>query len=302
MADPSPEPSPAPRLGVVVPPSRPWSESREAWRSLDDWGLDVGYTWDHLTHRTVPGRWLAEGWATVAAAAASTARVDVGVLVASAALRRPVALARLAATVDDVSDGRMVLGFGAGVPTEAGADTGRVPEFGELSRLFHDTVEGLEAVWRGDTEWQGRELSFTGIETLPLPPGRRPPHLMLAAHGPRGLDLVARKADGWSTYGGPQSRDLTGDDYWAEVTRQRERLVAACETHDRDPATVRMSLLLGFGHLRPLASVEAYVDAVGRATQIGFTELAVYWPDADPDSPLHADPEVLREGVARLRS
>jgi hypothetical protein len=85
------------------------------------------------------------------------------------------------------------------------------------------------------------------------------------------------------------------------VARQRDRLVAACETHDRDPATVRMSLLLGFGHLRPLASVEAYVDAVGRATDTGFTELAVYWPDADPSSPLHADPDVLRAGVARLR-
>ncbi len=62
-----------------------------------------------------------------------------------------------------------------------------------------------------------------------------------------------------------------------------------------------MSLLIGFGHLRPLASVESYLDTVGRAAEIGFTELAVYWPDADPDSPLHADPEILRDGVARLR-
>lgn len=289
------------RLGVVVSPARPWPEARAAWEAIDAWGADVGYTWDHLTHRTAPGRWLSEGWTTLSAAAAVTSRVEVGMLVASAALRRPVALARLAATVDDVSDGRMVLGFGAGVPTEMGADTGRVPEFVELSRLFRDTVAGLERVWAGDTAWEGRRLAFTGLETLPLAPGRRPPPLMLAAHGPRGLDLVARAADGWSTYGGPGSSDLEPEDYWTQVGRQMDGLRAACERHDRDPATVRSSLLVG-GKVRPLASVEAYVDCAGRAAEAGFAELVVYWTDGEPGGPMHSDPATLREGVARLRA
>lgn len=57
---------------------------------------------------------------------------------------------------------------------------------------------------------------------------------------------------------------------------------AACERRDRDPATPRRSLLLGFGTLRPAASVDSFLDAVGRASTAGFDEVVVYWPDGEP--------------------
>ena len=123
---------------------------------------------------------------------------------------------------------------------------------------------------------------------------------MLAAHGARGLDLVARHGDGWSTYGGPASVTLGAEDYWRVLVEQNRALDQACETADRDPASVRRSLLLGFGTVRPLASHDAYRASVDRARDVGFDEVVVYWPDSDPASGFSSDPEVLLRGLSEL--
>lgn len=73
-----------------------------------------------------------------------------------------------------------------------------------MANRFAELVEGLRDVWAGATDWQGDALAFEGVETLPFPAGTSAPHLLLAAHGPRGLDLVVRCGDGWSTDGGPE--------------------------------------------------------------------------------------------------
>src|SRR3954452_2503969 len=110
------------RLGVVMPQTRPWREVAAEVTWAEESGYDVAYVYDHLTHPTAAGGWLADGFSVLAAAAMATSPIQLGTLVASATLHSPVALARLAATVDDVSDGRLVLGLGAGSPRCAGAD------------------------------------------------------------------------------------------------------------------------------------------------------------------------------------
>jgi alkanesulfonate monooxygenase SsuD/methylene tetrahydromethanopterin reductase-like flavin-dependent oxidoreductase (luciferase family) len=288
------------RLGVVIPQAGPWRDLAADFGWAEEVGYDVAYVYDHLTHPTAAGGWLADGFTVLAAAAASTSRIELGTLVASATLHSPVALARLAATVDDVSGGRLVLGLGAGSPRCAGADRGESPTPGEMSRRFADVVEGLVAVFDGATQWQGAERSFRGLETTALPPGARTPYLMLAAHGPRAMDLAARHADAWNTYGGPAAVDLEPDDYWAEVARQGERLTDACDRAGRDPGELRRSLLLGYGTVRPADSVAAYVDAAGRAAALGFHELVVYGPNS-PGERFASEPAVHAEAIARLR-
>jgi len=289
------------RLGAIVLQTRPWRELGAVFRSVEDVGFDVAYVADHLTHPSIAGRWLGDAWVTLAATASVTSRLDLGTLVASAAYRGPVPLARAAATLDDVLGDRFVLGLGAGSPFCAAADRGAHPTAREMADRFTDVVEGLTHVWDGATEWSGRSLGFEGVETLATPPGRTRPRLMLAAHGPRGFELVARHADAWSSYGGPASVGLDPDDYWRLVNRQSSAVSRACEVSGRDPDGLRRSLLLGFGTIRPLDGAAQLQECCERAERAGFDELVVYWPDGEPGSRFWADPDVVLDAVAAAR-
>lgn len=289
------------RLGVVVLQTRPWRQLAADFALMEEVGYDAAYVYDHLTHPTAAGGWLADGFTTLAAAAGVTDRIELGPLVASGHLHSPVALARLAATVQDVSAGRLVLGLGAGAPGCALADRDETVTGGQLSAGLVDVVEGLQAVWGGATEWRGRTTGFSGVETTPLPPGADRPFLLLAAHGPRTLRLAARHADGWNTYGGPGSTTLAPEQFWDAVRDQAARFGDACAAEGRDPASLRRSLLLGFGTVRPTASVEAYRDAIGRAEALGFDELVVYGPFAPPGDHYHSTVDVHVDVLAARR-
>lgn len=284
----------------MLVPTRPWAQTAEDFRWAEDVGYDVAYLYDHLTHPTAAGQWLAHGLTTLTAAASVTETMQIGTLVASATLHSPVMLARIAATVDDVSGGRLVLGLGAGSPRCAMADRGEDPTPGEMHRRLVDVVEGLAAVFDGATEWSGATRSFSGLETTALPPGATRPYLMLAAHGPRTLRLAARHADAWNTYGGPGSSLSEPEEYWREVSAQVAGLDAACEAEGRDPGSLRRSLLVGYGSVRPTSSVAAYVETVERAAGLGFDEVVVYGPNG-PSEQFTSDPEVHARAVARLR-
>lgn len=290
------------RLGVVLPPTGAWRDQAAEYRWAEDVGYDVAYTYDHLTHFTVPGEFLAEGFASLSAAAAVTERIEVGTLVASATLHSPVGLARLAATVDDISGGRLVLGLGAGSPRCARADRDEQPTAREMFERYRDVVLGYQAVMGGADEWRGHTRSFAGVETRPLPdPEGRPPFLLLAAHGPKALRLAAEHGDGWNTYGGPGSTTLAPDDFWAEIGTQVERFEGACAEVGRDPATVRRSLLLGFGSVLPAATLTSYVESAERAASLGFDELVVYGPHSSGGERFVTDPAVHEQAIARIR-
>jgi alkanesulfonate monooxygenase SsuD/methylene tetrahydromethanopterin reductase-like flavin-dependent oxidoreductase (luciferase family) len=288
------------RFGVVMPQTRPWRDQALDFAWAEEVGYDVAYVYDHLTHPTAAGGWLANGYAVLAAAAATTSRIELGTLVASATLHSPVALARLAATVDDISGGRLVLGLGAGSPRCARADRDEDPSPAEMYRRLADVVEGLRAVFDGATEWQGASWSFAGLETTAVPPAASPPYLMLAAHGPKSIDLAVRHADAWNTYGGPGASLVEPTAYWESVAEQAARVTGACEKAGRDPAGLRRSLLVGYGTVRPAESVATYVEVAGRAAALGFDELVVYGPSG-PGERFTSDPAVHAEALVTLR-
>jgi alkanesulfonate monooxygenase SsuD/methylene tetrahydromethanopterin reductase-like flavin-dependent oxidoreductase (luciferase family) len=251
--------------------------------------VDAAYVADHLTHPTLPDVFIADGWTTLAAASQATSRIDLGTLVGAAGFRSPLTLARAAATLQDVSGGRFVFGLGAGTPLDVLAATGSEPTTAELSRRFCDTVEDLDRIFRGVQ---------VDVHSLPVSPGSTRPFLMLAAHGPRGFALVARHADGWSTYGGHAATDLDAGAWWPHVTRQRAAVDEACQRIGRDPAALRRSLLLGYGTMRPLSSVAAFAECLERAEEGGFDEVVVYWPRGGQGTRFWADPSVVAECLA----
>jgi alkanesulfonate monooxygenase SsuD/methylene tetrahydromethanopterin reductase-like flavin-dependent oxidoreductase (luciferase family) len=283
-----------------MPQSRAWRDQATDFAWAEEVGYDVAYVYDHLTHPTAAGGWLADGFTTLAAAAGMTSTIEIGTLVASATLHSPVALARRAATVDDVSGGRLVLGLGAGSPRCAQADRDESPTPKEMFERLADVVEGFVAIFGGASEWRGTIRSFRGLETTAAPAGAGRPYLMLAAHGPRAIDLMVRHADAWNTYGGPGSTLLDPAEYWEQVARQADRVTEACERLGRDPSDLRRSLLVGYGKVRPVQSVAAFVEAAERADSLGFDELVVYGPHA-PGEGFASDPAVHAAALDRLR-
>lgn len=289
------------RLGALVLQEQPWSEARHTWRRVEDLGFDAAYVADHLTHSAVAGRWWADGWTTLAAAAGVTDRIMLGTLVASSAVRSPAVLARAGATLHDISGGRFILGIGAGQPGDALADRGESPGGAVLWERYAETVSAVRALWLGSAGWSGRYVAFDGVEPSPLPPGRLAPRIVLSAGGEKGYELVAKQGDGWVTFGGNATRGLGEQDWWAAVEEQSRRVTRACERIMRDPVGLQRSVLLGVDRYRPLQSVASFAYAVQRAAAAGFDEVVVYAPMGQPGDRFWCDADVFAAAVPAAR-
>lgn len=103
------------RIDAVMWPDSPWPEAHDEWRLDEQLGIARGWVYDHLNLRPVHKRWH-ESMTFLAAAAASTERIDLGTMVTSPNFRHPAMTAKVAMTLHDISRGRVVIGVGAGGP------------------------------------------------------------------------------------------------------------------------------------------------------------------------------------------
>jgi alkanesulfonate monooxygenase SsuD/methylene tetrahydromethanopterin reductase-like flavin-dependent oxidoreductase (luciferase family) len=276
------------RFGVLILPDAMWSVARERWQSAERMGFDHAWTYDHLTWRSLrDGPWFA-AMPTLVAASVATSRLRLGTLVASPTFRHPVTFAKELMTLDDISDGRVTAGIGAGgdgfdataLRTVAWSRRERTERFEEfvvmLDRLLTEPT----------TTYEGRY--YVANEARAIPGCRQRPRLpfAIAATGPRGLRLAARYGATWvASDSRGAGRDLV------------ERLAEACAAEDRDPRSLARLALVGH-HERPLASVEAFRDVAGRYGDAGFSDLVVHWPR--PDEPFTADMAVLERVAAEV--
>ncbi|WDZ86103.1 LLM class flavin-dependent oxidoreductase [Micromonospora cathayae] len=285
------------RIGIVILPDQRWSEAQRRWRQAEDWGFDHAWTYDHLGWRDlVDGPWF-DSMSTLTAAALVTSRIRLGTLVASPNFRHPAAFARQVTTLDDISNGRLLLGIGAGGigfdATVLGGDTlpprRRVDRFGEFTELLDLLLRQDGVTWRGD--W------FTAVEARNGPGCVQIPRVpfVVAANGPRSMRLVARFGQGWVTTG------TGGDDlgsWWESVAAVSARLDAALDEAGRDPATLDRYLSLDAAPVFSLSSADFFSDAVERAAGLGFTDVVTHWPRLS--SWYAGDENVLTEVAERL--
>lgn len=102
------------RVGIVILPEDRWWAAEPKWRAAEEYGFDHAWTYDHLGWRSlVDGPWFG-AVPTLSAAAMVTSRIRLGTYVASPNFRHPVPFTRELITLDDLADGRLVLGVGAG--------------------------------------------------------------------------------------------------------------------------------------------------------------------------------------------
>ena len=206
-------------------------------RAAEEAGFDSVWLGDHLLYRGDgrPERGPWDVWTQLAALAAVTERVGLGPLVACTAFHPPGILARMAASVDEVSGGRLVLGIGAGW-NEAEFRAFGIPYDRRVSR-FEEAFGIVRGLLVGErVTLSGRFYSVEDAVLLP-PPRRRVP-LMVGATGERMLSITLPHVDAWNTW---------FDEFGNEPARFAElnaRLDAAAERAGRDPGDVRRSACL----------------------------------------------------------
>jgi alkanesulfonate monooxygenase SsuD/methylene tetrahydromethanopterin reductase-like flavin-dependent oxidoreductase (luciferase family) len=206
-------------------------------RTAEDIGLDSIWVGDHLLYRyeDQPSRGPWEAWTQLAAIAAVTERVELGPLVAATSFHNPAMLAKKAATLDEISGGRLILGLGAGWNEAEYLAYGypfdhRVSRFEEaftvIRTLLHD----------GRCDFAGNYYRVTDAELLPRGPRPDGPPLMVGSIGERMLSITLPWVQSWNAW-------FTWFGNSPEGYRPiRDQVDAACRSVGRDPATLERTV------------------------------------------------------------
>jgi alkanesulfonate monooxygenase SsuD/methylene tetrahydromethanopterin reductase-like flavin-dependent oxidoreductase (luciferase family) len=190
------------RVGVQLPEVERevrWPEMAAIAHAAEESGFDSIWMGDHLLYRGGgrPERGPWDVWTQLGAVAAITKRVRVGPLVAATAFHTPGLLARMAASVDEVSGGRLILGLGAGW-NETEFTAFGFP-FSETVSRFAESFEIVRRLLAGErVTFRGRYHTVVDAVLLPHPARKIP--LMLGSNGPRMLSLALRHVDAWNTW------------------------------------------------------------------------------------------------------
>jgi alkanesulfonate monooxygenase SsuD/methylene tetrahydromethanopterin reductase-like flavin-dependent oxidoreductase (luciferase family) len=264
------------KVGVQLPEVEyvaSWTDHREMARVAEDVGLDSIWLGDHLLYRDQRGSlgpW--ECWSMLAGLAAVTSRIELGPLVASTSFHEPAMLAKKAATVDEISGGRLVLGLGAGW-NEVEYRAFGFPFDHRVSR-FEEAFTIIRTLLReGRIDFDGRFYQLRDCELLPRGPRAEGPPLMVGSTGERMLRITMPHVQRWNAW-------YTAFDNRADrIPELAEKVDAACREVGRDPAEVRRTVAVfvrmsGGGGKRPSAYAE--------------------WEKVEP---LGGEPETFAEGL-----
>ena len=213
-----------------------WFRIAERVESL---GLDSLWRSDHFFSLSGhPERPALECWTSLTALAQRTQRIRFGPLVSPITFRHPALLARMAAAVDGLSDGRLVLGVGAGWNEAEHAAYGiTLPPLKERFDRLEEGIAVIKALWTGGpVDLDGRYYPLRGASAYPRPVQQPAPPLLIGGDGEvRLLRIVAMHADEWNSHApGP-------DVYRAK----RARLEEHCRAVGRDPNTIHRSWMGG---------------------------------------------------------
>ncbi len=226
------------RVGIQLPEVErivTWREIRDMAAVAEDVGFDSLWVGDHLLYRDgeeAKGPW--EAWSLLAALATVTDRVQIGPLVAATSFHNPAMLAKKAATVDEISDGRLILGLGAGwnrIEYEAFGFP-----FDHRASRFEEAFTIIRTLLtKGAIDFEGSYYTLRECELVPPPRSGGIP-LMIGSQGPRVLRATLPYVNSWNAWHAWYDNSLAG----AEAILAR--IDDACAEAERSPGTLRRSL------------------------------------------------------------
>jgi alkanesulfonate monooxygenase SsuD/methylene tetrahydromethanopterin reductase-like flavin-dependent oxidoreductase (luciferase family) len=300
------------KIGVQLPEVERevrWPELRQMATTAEDVGFDSLWVGDHLLYRRPTGDvgpW--ESWSTMAALAEATTRVEIGPLVACTSFHSPAMLAKKAATVDEISGGRLILGLGAGW-NEPDYSAFGFPYDRRASR-FEEAFTIIRTLLReGHIDFDGQFYQLRDCELLPRGPRPNGPPLMIGSSGQRMLGFTAPHMDAWNAWHdrfGNRPDGLAG--FNASVDE-------ACRAAGRDPsevartATILIQLTGGKGrgtsreYAEPTPALkgtsEELAQAIGSYAGVGISHVQLVLDPITIDSIEEIAPvlEILDRGV-----
>jgi F420-dependent oxidoreductase-like protein len=264
----------AARFGVQTPQILiEWPELLRIWQYLDDSPFESAWTMDHL----VPGRTQGEangpcleGWSLLAALAQATKRLRLGCLVTGVTYRHPAVLAKIATTVDIISNGRLEFGIGAAWHEFEHRAYG-IPFYTmrERQHRLEEALQVIKLLWTSSAPvtFHGKYYQLEDAPFLPPPVQKPHPPIMVGGSGPRRtLRTAARYADAVNLWGPLEM-----------VQQSLKTLHAHCSDVGRDPAEIRVTVFL------PVAGAASDIKAiVRRFLDAGFDDF-IATPLARPD-------------------
>jgi alkanesulfonate monooxygenase SsuD/methylene tetrahydromethanopterin reductase-like flavin-dependent oxidoreductase (luciferase family) len=211
-----------------------WPTLKATWELGDSLPVfDSAWIFDHFVALGPEGGGSHEAFALIGALAALTSRLQLGHLVLGNTYRHPALTAKSGATIDHISNGRFVLGLGAGWHEAEHAMYGlRLPPIGERITMLDSAVRLIKALWQNPTgvslDAPPYELRDAVCDPAPLTIGGPP--IWLGGQRSRGLRIVAERADGWNQTEDPST-----------FVGKRDILLRHCEELGRDPGEIEIS-------------------------------------------------------------
>lgn len=274
--------APRPRFGIMTAPMQvDYQDILRVWRAADAIPeIEHAWLFDHLMPiGGDPNGPIHEGWTLLSALAAQTQRLRLGLLVTSNRFRPPAMLAKIAATTDIVSGGRLDFGIGAGSrPSHPLARR----EYDAHGLPFRDAAAAVTSLgeactvirrlWTEDEpfDFHGTHVDLTGAYCNPKPIQRPYPPILIGGRSASVLRLVAEHADLWNIPGG----DI------GDVAGRSALLDRYCTGIGRDPASVTRSIHLQVSYEEPGITR----DAIRAAVDAGFRHIVLGLPDPYPDN------------------
>ncbi|MCA9830827.1 MAG: TIGR03560 family F420-dependent LLM class oxidoreductase [Dehalococcoidia bacterium] len=221
------------KFSVWPGPAQPWESTLELALHAEKRGYDGIWYADHFMPNAedVSGP-TNEAWTTLAALAASVPRIRIGPLVTGNTYRHPAVLAKMAATVDNISAGRLVLGLGAGWQENEHQKYGiEFSTLGGRMRRLEEACQVVKSLFLNDrTDFAGRYYQLTDAPLVPKPAQRTLPLLIGGGGEKVTMRIAATYADEWNVWGGP------------EILKQKGAVLEEhCRAIGRDPKEIHRS-------------------------------------------------------------
>ncbi|TMB87811.1 MAG: LLM class flavin-dependent oxidoreductase [Chloroflexi bacterium] len=259
------------RFGICTDQNMPWDKNVERWQLFERLGYESAWVCDHLVQPSRPNGPYLEAWSLLAGLAARTEKIRIGVLVTSNTFRFPQVVAKMAVTVDHISNGRLEVGLGAGWYEPEHTMFGiPFPETKELVGRFREAVQVVDLLTREDTSsFDGTYYQLKNAQSRPASVQKPRPPLVIGAFGPRMLKIVATYADTWNAFGTP-----------SEMRERNQMLDDYCRELGRDPDTLDRSLYYWVpkSDADPWASKQAFYDVINPYIEAGVNQFILDQP------------------------
>lgn len=263
------EKKPVIRFGLQVAQQQTTVEElKEAWKEAEALGFDTLWVNDHLLASVGPPEAPElEAWTLLAAMATSTAKIHIGAMVTNNLFRHPAVLAKMAATVDQLSNGRLILGIGAGwFEKEHQAYGIPFPNVKDRTQALSEALEVITKLWSANptASFKGQFYTITDAPFMPKPVQQPHPPIMIGGIGEKKvLPLVAKYAQMWNI------PSLPAD----QIAEKAKVLEKACQKIGRNCAEIERSYLTPLYIKGDAAEVQTLLQRVAELRKVSVDEV-----------------------------